>query len=640
MEVSDSKQVIYEFGSFVLDPEEKTLLVNGEPIHLSAKEFNTLLLFVENNGRALSKEEMMSAIWEDTAVEEGNLAKQISRLRKVFDNAGGDFIETIPKHGYRFTADLRLAERDPRAPLIVEKRTVKRLMVAVEDRPEPEPQRLALGPAPRGSRWKVLLGLSTAVILASALTWWFWPQNKAGSGKTTISSVAVLPLQPLSGDEDSRELGLGLTDELITKLGSLKRVIVPPLNAVAADVSDPLEAGRRLNVDAVLVGTIQKADGRLRVNAQLIRTASGEQIWANRFEQPSAGLFALQDALSESIAQALAFELTRSDNELLAHRGTQNADAYERYLRGRFFETQNTRDGLNRSIELYQQAIALDPGFADAYAGVADSTLILYNFGFLPASQSIPIARQAANRALELNPELSSAYTSIALVQLLADRNWTQAESSLQRAIDLNPNNADAYLRYGYFLINVGRFDDALIKLDKALELNPVSPIIKADIGLAYLCARRYPQAVEQLERTAVEYPQFALAQWFLGSAYEAGGDADKAFDADIKALQVEGANELAARLSAVRQSDGLEKANKTWYEEMLKTRQSDPQAVSAIDLAMRAATLKDSEQTIYWTQMAQDENDPTLFGIEYLSKFDFVRDDPRFEAIAKKIAL
>ena len=639
MEVSDPKRVTYEFGEFALDPEEKTLFVNGEPVHLSVKEFNTLLFFVRNNGRALTKEEMMSAIWEDTVVEEGNLAKQISRLRKVFSSNGAQFIETLPKHGYRFTADLHLVENDPREPLVVEKRTVKRLTVAVED--ESEIDTPALSPASSIGRWKGMIAIAAIIAIAGVSVWWLWSRIEEPVRKNSISSVAVLPLQPISGDEDSRELGLGLTDELITKLGSLKRVVVPPLSAVASNGQpDPLETGRKLNVDAVLVGTIQKAEGRLRVNAQLIRTNNGEQVWSNRFEQPAAGLFALQDAISESIAQALAFELTKSDNDRLSHRGTKNSDAYERYLRGRFFATQNTPDGLNRSIELYQQAIALDPGFADAYAGVADSTLILYNFGLRPAADSIPAARQAANHALELNPELSSAHTSLALVQLLADHDWPHAEASLQRAIELNPNNADAYLRYGYFLIIVGRFDDALVKLEKAQGLNPISPIIKTDIGLAHLCARRFPQAIEQLERTTAEYPQLSLTKWFLGTAREANGDAEGAFDVNMQALKVEGSNDLAERLISVKQQDGLDAANRAWFESMLSARQSDPRGVVAMDLAMRAASLKDSEQTVAWLQKAEEENDPTLFGIKYLSKFDFVRDDPRVQAITTKLAL
>ena len=635
MEAPDSKKVIYEFGEFVLDPEEKTLLIGDAPIRLSAKEFNTLLLLVQNNGRALSKEEMMAAIWEDTAVEEGNLAKQISRLRKVFSSNGGEYIETLPKHGYRFRADLRRTVVDPLEPLILEKRTIRRVTVAFEE--EPEQKALPAGHPPRSPLWKAVIAIATLIVVISVVVWW----QRTRLAAETIKSVAVLPLQPIGGDEDNRALGLGLTDELITKLGSLKRIVVPPLNAVAGNFADdPREIGRKLKTDAVFVGTIQKADGRLRVNAQLIRTNTGEQIWSDRFEQASSGIFALQDALSESITRALAFELTKSDNEVLSHRGTQNADAYEKYLRGRFYASQNTPQGLNRGIELYQQALALDPSFADAYAGIADANLILFNFGLRSANESLPLARQAANRALELNPELSDAHTSIALVQFLADRNWAAAEASLQKAIDLNPDNADAYLRYGYFLINVGRFDDALDKLEKARELNPVSPIIKSDIGLAYLCARRYPQAIDQLERTVTEYPQFSLPQWFLGTSYEANGDPEHAFDANLKALRTDGENTLAEKLHSIKESDGLDAANKFWFDSMVKSRLLEPSKTPAIDVAMRAATLNDTEQTLYWLQKAFEEGEPTLFGIRYLSKFDFVRDDPRFDAIVKKVAL
>src|SRR5690349_15632205 len=200
MEVNDPKRVTYEFGEFVLDPEEKTLLVKGEPVHLSVKEFNTLLFFVRNNGRALTKEEMMSAIWEDTVVEEGNLAKQISRLRKVFSSNGAQFIETLPKHGYRFTADLHLVESDPREPLIVEKRTVKRLTVAVED----ELETPALPPAHTPRSWKGIIAVVAIVAITGVAAWWMWQRSRETVRKNSISSVAVLPLQPISGDEDSR----------------------------------------------------------------------------------------------------------------------------------------------------------------------------------------------------------------------------------------------------------------------------------------------------------------------------------------------------------------------------------------------------------------------------------------------------
>lgn len=640
VEVIGNKCVVYEFGKFVLDPRERTLLADGIAIHLRAKEFDTLLLLVEHNGHLLTKEQMMAALWQDSFVEESNLARQISQLRKIFNTDEEQFIETLPKHGYRFTAELRRTIVEPEDEIILEKRTVKRVTFGLENEFEPEPERLELPRARRAiftvPRLAVLLiGVLGLVGVASV---WFWNQRMRPAS-AQINTVAVLPLRSLNGDEDHKALGLGLTDALITKLASTRRFIVRPTNAVApfANNADPVETGRRLNVDAVLEGTIQEADGRLRVNARLFKTATGEQIWAERFEQPSAGIFALQDALSANIAKTLDFELSKSDSDRMLHRGTESVEAYEKYLRGRFYQSQNTPDGLTRSIALFQQAAALDPNFAEAHAGIADANLILFNFGLRPAAETIPTARQAVNRALQLNAELSNAYTSLALIQFLGDRNWAGAEKSLQRAIELDPNNSDAFLRYGYFLTNFGRFDDALEKLSKARELNPLSPIVNANTGLAYLCARQYPQAIEQLERTAAENPEFPLPQWLLGTSYEAVGDADRSFAANLRALVMEGKREVAARLQKVKDTAGLEAANRVWLAETVKSRQ--PGKDSALSVALRAATVKDREQTLSWLEKAIDEGDRTIVGIKYLAKFDFVRDDPRFQAVANKLS-
>jgi tetratricopeptide (TPR) repeat protein len=377
------------------------------------------------------------------------------------------------------------------------------------------------------------------------------------------------------------------------------------------------------------------------VNARLIRTSSGEQIWADRFEQPATNLFEIQDALSSSIAKALAFELSKSDNEQLIRRGTNNGEAYEKYLRGRFYQTQNTADGLTRSLELYEQAVGLDPAFAEAYAGIADANLILFNLGIRPAEETIPNARGAVSRALQLNSELSNSHTSLALIQFLIDRNWPEAEKSLQRAIALNPNNGDAYLRYGYFLINVGRFDDALDRLNKAREINPLSALVQTNIWMAYLFARRYPEAIHQLEKAAAENPQFSLAQWILGLTYEESGDGESAFVESLKALEIEGGFALAAELRKVRETRGLDAANRRWFTESVSSKKSvDPsERLTAMVVALRAATTKDREQTLYWLKRADEEGDPTLFQIKFLSKFDFIRDDEQFQAIVKKLS-
>ena len=631
-ETTENKEVIYEFGKFRLDASERILTVDGAPMHLPAKEFDTLLLLVENNRKALSKEDMMVSIWHDVFVEESNLAKQVSRLRKVLTTNGTNYIETIPKHGYRFSADLRLTRPAIDQPVILEKRTVKRLTLAVEnDAVE----------TVRPRRTSSAFAVMTAVFLFALLGAVLWLSNSpASTSPREINSIAVLPLRPLISDESSKAIGLGLTDALITKIGSLKHVVVRPTGAVSGFGEAPenaVEIGKKLNVDAVLEGTLQQADGRLRVNARLIRTDTGEQLWAERFDEPSAGIFALQDALSTKIARTLALELTNSERSRLVGQGTVSVEAYEMFLRGRFYQTQNTPDGLNRSIELYQQAIALDPNFAQAYAGIADAKLIQYNFNFAAASDAIPEARQSIDRVMRLNPELSNAHTSLALVQFLAERNWPEAEKSLQRAITINPNNADAYSRYGYFLMRVGSFDEALEKYAKARELNPLSNIVQSGIGLTYLCARRYPEAIDQLERTAAENPKFSHPRWLLATAYEAAGNPEKAFEENLKALAVEGGNDFAAVLERKRDVQGIDAANRLWLEESVRRQTTNP--VSSLFVAMRAATVKDSEATLFWLEKSFAQGETTLGGIRYLSKFDFVRDEIRFNAIIAELA-
>ncbi len=646
MEKTGNKGFVYEFGKFVLDPEGKTLFCGGKPMRLPAKEFETLLLLVENNRKALSKDEMMRAIWQGTFVEEGNLAKQISRLRKILNVDGQQFIETLPKHGYRFSADLRITYPAADEPIILERRSLQRLTLAVEN--EIEDQSLAPpSTMKRAMRSPVTASLAlTGLLVLGALLYF---TREAAPPTAKIKSIAVLPLKPLTAEEKNKVLGLGLADALITKLGSLKQIVVRPTSAVARFADAPMdsfEIGRKLGVDAVLEGAIQESEGRLRVTARLIRTDSGMQFWAEKFDEPANEMFALQDALANKIAKALAFELTVAENRLFLRRGTDNAEAYEKYLRGRFYQTQNTPEGLRRSIEFYEQAIALDPNFAEAHAGVADANILLFNFGVRPAAEAISQARESISRALRLDPDLSHAYTSLALIQFLIDRNWTEAEKNLNRAIELNPNNADAYHRYAYLLLCLGRFDESLQKAEKAREFNPLSNIVQNNIGMTYLFARRYPEAVRQLEKTAAENPQFSLPMWLLGHAYEALGEEEKAFEADLKALEIEGGKEFAAKLRERRETSGIGAANRFWLDEAIRAKETrrissagetQDGDLSALFVASRAAIVRDRKQTLHWLERSLQEGDPTLDSVRFLARYDFVRDDPRFQAILRK---
>jgi TolB-like protein/DNA-binding winged helix-turn-helix (wHTH) protein len=647
MEKTGNKGFIYEFGKFVLDPAGKTLFSEGKPIHLPAKEFETLLLLVENNRKALSKDEMIEAIWKDSFVEEGNLAKQISRLRKILNTDGEEFIETLPKHGYRFSADLRLINLVAEEPVILERRTLKRLTVAVENEIEDQP--LALPARPKMAAPGPIIIVSLALTGLLGLSAILYLSREPASPTAKIKSLAVLPLRPLTSEENNRVLGLGLADALITKLGSLKQIVVRPTSAVArfADTpADSIEIGRKLGVDAVLEGTIQESERRLRINARLISTDSGAQFWAEKFDEPANEIFALQDALSNKIAKTLAFELTVAENKLFIRRGTDNTEAYEKYLRGRFYQTQTTPDGLNRSIEFYEQAIGLDRNFAEAHAGIADANILLFNFGVRPSGETILQARVSVNRALQLNPDLSHAYTSLALIQFLIDHNWTEAEKSLNRAIELNPNNGDAYHRYAYFLLCLGRFDESLQKAEKAREFNPLSNIVQNNIGMTYLFARRYHEAINHLEKTAAENPQFSLPRRLLSLAYEAIGDMEKSFEEDLKAEEIEGGKDIAAKLREQRQAGGINAANRFWLDEAIKAKETgrissagktQDSNVTAFFVASRAAIVKDREQTLRWLERSLREGDPILFCVRYLARYDFVRDDPRFQAILPK---
>jgi tetratricopeptide (TPR) repeat protein len=345
----------------------------------------------------------------------------------------------------------------------------------------------------------------------------------------------------------------------------------------------------------------------------------------------------LEDDFSAKIAQALAFELTRAESSRLAHHGTDNVEAYERYLRGRYYEYQNTNDGLVKSIELYEQAVALDPNFADAYAGIADSNTILFNFGIQSANETIPRAKLAVNRALRLNPDLPDAYISLALIQFVADRDWPAAKQSLDRAIELNPSDADAYLRYGYFLLIVGNFDEAFEKLEKARSIDPLSPIIQTNIGLIYLCSRRYTQAIEQLSKVVSSNPSFPLAKWFLASSYDGVGEYDKAFDIKLKAIEDDGQKEFATELRQVKENGGLDAANRLWFERDVKNHEKGN--VSAITVAEDAAALKDREQALYWLEKAFEDQEAIFVQIKYNAAYDFVRDDVRFKSIVEKVS-
>ena len=442
IEVPQNPGVKYEFGKFVLDPVERVLFSNGEPTHLTDKVFETLLLFVRHNGQLLTKDEMMASIWEESFVEEGNLAKNISRLRKILNTDGIELIETLPRRGYRFRADVRHIEGGTN--LLVH----RRLKLTMSQRDEP------LSPATGGE-----------------------PGHAATD---EIRSIAVLPFQPLGGVADDDFFGLAITDALITQLSRAGQMQVRPTSSILkfnVAEQDAVTAGSSLQVDAILQGNFQRSENKLRLTVQMIRSRNGHAIWADSFNVEFGDIFDVQDRIADRVLGALTKKLGDESQARFSKRDTDNVAAYQEYLKGRYFYNKRTTLGYDVALAAFEKAIEIDPSYARAYAGLADiyNLLPVYD-GFAPQDY-FPKAKAQALKALFIDPDLAEAHAALGLAILHYDWNWAGAEVSFQNAVKLDPNYAAGYQLLGVYFLRLERIGESLIALKKARELDPFSPI-------------------------------------------------------------------------------------------------------------------------------------------------------------------
>ena len=661
-----SKQAkrFYEFGPFRLDTANRLLMRESEVVPLKQKAVETLLVLVEGRGEVLEKDELMRRLWPDSFVEESNLTQNIYTLRKALGAA--DYIETVPRRGYRFAAEVREWEEES-AELILRESTRSKIIIEEEEtreqadaeevgaRPEAEKLTRARAEVSAAGRTKVLTAgrtrrrafvfvLAGALVLAAALGVASYRGKREGPARAPldfpIRSIAVVPFKSLGADEGDAYAGVGMADTLITKLSAAGRLVVRPTSAVLkyADAGqDSLKAGRELGVDCVLDGSIQRQDGRLRVNVRLIRTSDGRALWAEKFDEQPSGVFALQDSISERVADALALRLSGEEQKLLAKRYTDNPEAYQLYLQGRYFWNKRTDEGLKKSVEYFQRAVELDPAYALAYTGLADAYIQLPAYGSTASMEVYPKAKAAAARALALDETLAEAHNSEAGVLSYFEWDWPAAEAEYRRAIALNPNYASAHQRLGVQLAATGRPEEALTELKRAQELDPLSLIINSLVGFADLQTGRQEEAAAQLRRVVEMDRSFPPAHEFLAHVYEGKGEADEAFAEYLewRRLSGDGDEKLAAYRKAYAAS-GL----RGFYRRRLDFLLAEPGRVEPTEVARLYALAGEREQALAWLERAVEQHEGEAVWLKVLPEYEGLRSDPRFAELLKRVNL
>lgn len=627
----------FSFAEFQVDPTKRQLLREGKPVNIKSKTFDLLLVLVENNGRVVGKDELMSTIWQGQFVEEGNLTVQMSALRKALGDTKTEnrFLVTVPGKGYRFVADVSEQDEDE-TEIIIANRTTSHVVVDEEIEVEGR-QREIYSPL------RIALAILALILLAvcGAILYRYLSKPTLDVTSTKIDSIAVLPFKPLVSNERDEALEMGITETLITRLSNLKQLSVRPMNAVKKynkQEQDSAIIGRELKVEAILDGSIQKTNDRIRVTVRLLRVSDNQTFWTEQFDEKFTDIFTVQDRVSSRVAESLRVVLTNSEQKLLVKRYTENSESYRAYLRGRYHWNKRTPEGLKKSIEDFREAIDLDPLFALAYVGLADSYILQSLYGAKPAQDVMPKARAAANKALEIDSQLAEAHASLALVKFLFEYDWAGAEDGFKQALELKPNYATAQQWYGNYLTMAGRHEEAMAALQRASELDPLSLSINTDVALVFYFARKHDEAIKQLNKTLELDKSYFMAHFHLGLNYAQQKKFENAI-AEFEIVKNETANEQGiAELAWVYALYGQRDKARQILKEIETNAQS--KQISLATIAGVYAVLGEKEKAFDLLNKAYDTRDGFLVSIKVDPIFDSLHDDSRYQKLLRQMNL
>jgi DNA-binding winged helix-turn-helix (wHTH) protein/TolB-like protein/Flp pilus assembly protein TadD len=656
---------LYEFDRFCLDASERILLHDQQETPLTPKVFETLLLLVENSGRVLGKEELLQTIWPDSFVEESSLTQNISLLRKALGE-GGDgrrFIETVPKRGYKFVAPVRVVNQEAAAdeglahlsaPTDVAIREengthlYRQEEVAPRSDSRPAPLRF---PADLNPGRKVAL-IVMALLLAVAGGVYLrvvkpakLQDDVSANGGNRVRSLAALPFKPLGGEGGDEFLGLGMADALILKLGGFDGITVLTTSSIAqyaGRVHDAREVGKRLGVDAVLDGTIQRAGDRVRVTATLLDLRDGKMLWSGKFDERFTDVFALQDSISEKVSGALKLQLATGERLRPARQFTESVDAYRLYSMGLYFCHKSMPEDLSKAAEYFRQATEKDPSYALAYAMLADTYAVIADNGydFRARGEGGEKARAAAAKALELDGSLPEAIAAVGQVKAQFDGDFEGAEQMYRRALDLNPNFGIVYLLYAILLLEMDRFEEGAKYMQRALELDPLSPDIITHMSLLHVAARQPDEALKYTRMALEIDPNDWRARFYQGEAYEIKGMYREA-EAEYRKIAEEERLSLFGKHRLIYLYVVMGRRDEAWKlfaetQKSLQEGKATPRVMFSIALAHVALGLND--KAFEWLNRAADAGTLSRSALLRNPKVAPLRSDPRFEPLLRRV--
>jgi TolB-like protein/DNA-binding winged helix-turn-helix (wHTH) protein/Tfp pilus assembly protein PilF len=626
---------IFRFGAFEFHVQARELRKHGFRIKLAGQPISVLAMLLERPGDVVTREDLQARLWPaGTYVDfEHSVNAAVKRLRQALGDSADSprYVETLARNGYRFIAPL-----SERVDNLAEPAGKKQA-----EKPPTDAQAENTGRGRRLLRFpRVVAGVFLVIVIAGFIIVRLRENRPAHKGFGPIRSLAVLPLANLSGDPDEEFFVDGMADALRQHLEliSTLRIISRTSSTYYQGSSKPLpEIARQLNADAVVDGSVLRSGKRVRINVELIQTASDTRVWGGTYERDLKDIFALQAEVAQKIADEIQATLSPPGRARLARRHAPDPDAYLAYSRGRFFWNKRTELDLKRAIGYFQQAIGKDPNYALAYDGLADCWLPLGWYAYMAPSETFPYAKAAVTKALALDDSLAEAHTSLAFVILYYDRDWANAEREFRRAIELNPNYANGRHWYAEFLSLVGRHEEAIAESERARELDPLSNIINTWVGSRYFFARQYDKAIEQY-RNAVEMdPGFVPVHLVLGHALEQKHMYQEAIAELEKAVSLSGGSPVY--IASLAHADGVagrrDEAKKL-FDELRNL--SKRRYVSSYDLAIASLGIGQTDQAFTLLARAVEERSPRVAFLGVDPRFDSLRGDARFKKLMIQI--